>query len=164
MPQDVEYTRKFALCRNFAAEGICSRPACAYSHTIIDSSRLHALVGETPVPSMFPGSPRSGNGGSQTEKTYFLIEYTKHSADSEAANPDATNWRMRLIGGGRATLSIGGAGETISVQPSYPVKGQGAKAGAALVALEGRVFGRSPQVSCLLFNPLLQTTLGSVAW
>lgn len=37
--------------------------------------------------------------------------------------------------------------ESVSVQPVYPVKGQGPEAGAALVALEEKVFGRCTVVS-----------------
>ncbi len=135
--------RSDAICRNFAAGATCARPRCRYSHTLIDTSRFHALVGDIPTHS------------AESEKTYFLVECIKHSAtDSDTADADAIKWRMRLLGGGRATLAADGVGsETISVQPTYPLKGQGQEAGVALSILEGRVFGRSPLVR-VCFNAI----------
>ena len=152
MPQDVQYTRKYALCRAFAAEGACLRKNCVYSHSLVDISRIRALVGD--VGSSSSSSSAFGSGSvPEKEKTYFQIEYTKYSAssDMDPADADASTWRMRLLAGGRATLATLGGGtsapvDSISVQPTYPVKGQGATAGAALNGVESRVFGRSPQV------------------
>ena len=142
MPIDVEYTRKYAVCRNVASTGSCVRAPCSYSHTLVDTARVVALVGDVPS-SAIAHTTEPGN-----EKTLFLIECTKYAQpQADAADASPAVWRMRLGGGGGATLAVGAAGETISVQPVYPVKGQGAEAAAALVALEGKVFGRSPQVS-----------------
>lgn len=139
MPVDVEYTRKFSICKNFATEASCTRPICQYSHTLIDTARMVALVGEAqalPKPSL----------GSTEEKVYFLIEYTKYSTVSDGVDPDETKWKMKLVGGGRATLCSQGLGTdpgagSVSVQPSYPVKTQAREAGVALATLENRVFG-----------------------
>jgi hypothetical protein len=145
MPLDVEYTSKYSLCFNFASDGACTRAKCPYSHSLIDTARLVALVGDL--------SSSSGSAPAD-EKTYFLLEYTKYSAIVDGADPDDTKWRMRLLGGGRATLCAGGLGTDVSarsvnVQPVYPVKGQAREAGAALDALERKVFGRSYPVMIL---------------
>lgn len=139
MPPDAEYTRKYCVCMNLATDGVCTRAECLYSHTLLDTARIAALVGELPPP----------NAASTTdEKTYFLIEYTKYSAILDGADPDEHKWRMRLLAGGRATLCEAGLGTdalggSVSVQPAYPTKGQGREAAVAIDALERRVFGRS---------------------
>lgn len=139
MPPDAEYTRKYCICRNFATDGVCTRQGCQYSHTLLDTARFAALVGEL--------SPLSLPSATD-EKVYFLIEYTKYSAILDGADPDENKWRMRLLAGGRATLYEAGLGTdalgaSVSVQPVYPIKGQGREAGVAIDALERRVFGRS---------------------
>ena len=108
----------------------------------------------TPTSSSSSSSAFQSGSVPEKEKTYFQIEYTKYSAssDMDPADAEASTWRMRLLAGGRATLATLGGGtsapvDSISVQPTYPVKGQGATAGAALNGVENRVFGRSPQVS-----------------
>ncbi|EKM61637.1 uncharacterized protein PHACADRAFT_248358 [Phanerochaete carnosa HHB-10118-sp] len=135
MPPDAKYTRQYCICRNFATDGVCNRGACQYSHTLLDTARIAALVGELP--------PSSAD-----EKVHFLVEYTKYSTILDGADPDEHKWRMRLLAGGRATLceaglGTDGLGGSVSVQPVYPVKGQGREAGVAIDALERRVFGRS---------------------
>ena len=155
MPPDPRYTRKYALCRTFAAEGACLRKSCLYSHTLVDTARIRALVGDigsTPSGSSFR---YGGDQEQEKEKTYFQVEYTKHSAssDMDPVDAEASTWRMRLLAGGRATLAALGTSaplDSISVQPTYPAKAQGSSAGIALGALESRVFGRSPEVSRLI--------------
>ena len=144
MPLDVEYSSKFMLCTHFASDGACTRIACPYSHSLIDTARVVTLVGDV---SSTPDTT-SFNSLNTNEKTYFLIEYTKYSTILDGAVPEDTQWRMRLLGGGRATLCTGGLGTdpgagSVSVQPTYPVKGQAHEAGTALDALERKAFGRS---------------------
>lgn len=146
---DAEYTRQFCLCTNFASDGTCTRPGCQFSHTLLDTARLVALVGDT------------GGSSAAEEKTHVLVEYTRHSTLADDAGPEPAPWRMRLLAGGRATLCAAGLGAdpgagSVSVQPAYPVKGQAREAGAALDALERRVFGRSHPVRALL-HPLTPT-------
>ena len=157
MPPDAEYTRKYCICRNFASDGVCTREGCQYSHTLLDIARVAALVGELPpLPNV------------SDEKVYFLIEYTKYSAILDGADPDEHRWRMRLLAGGRATLCEAGLGTdalggSVSVQPVYPMKGQGRESGTAINALERRVFGRScpvrimPRISIFLPPDVLST-------
>lgn len=145
MSGNVEYTRKFSICRNIAADATCTFRDCLYSHTLIDTARVVALVGD--VAALPPSS-----AGSSDEKVYFLIEYTKYSTISDDADPDETKWRMKLVGGGRATLCSAGLGTdpsagSVSVQPVYPLKGIAREGIVALATLEKRVFGRTYPVS-----------------
>lgn len=140
--------RKRSICRSFAATATCTRGAsCPFNHALVDTTRILALVGDV---SHLPPPPTSpfATTGAPTEQTLFLVEYTKYSAltDSASGSVDAppTQWRMRLCGGGRATLNAGT--ESVSVYPAYPLKGQAAEAGAALGNLESRVFGRNAVV------------------
>ncbi|GJE89630.1 hypothetical protein PsYK624_057340 [Phanerochaete sordida] len=135
MAPDAKYTRQYCICRNFTTDGVCTRPSCQFSHTLLDTARIAALVGEF--------APCAAD-----EKVHFLIEYTKYSAMLDDVDADEHKWRMRLLAGGRATLCEAGlgadaAGGSVSVQPTYPVKGQAREAGAAIDALERKVFGRS---------------------
>ena len=141
---DVKYTRTYGICMNFASGGACARKECIFSHTLLDTARVAALVGELPPLCI----------SSADDKTYFLIEYTKYSAILDGVEPNEKPWRMRLLAGGRATLHEAGLGtdargSSVSVQPVYPTKGQGRGAGEAIDALERRVFGRSYPVSTI---------------
>ena len=144
-PQDVSHSRKYALCLKYAFAGACVHSDCIYSHTLIDIARIYALVGDlSATPSQSP-----------PEKTYLTMEYTKYSIPSSSedskSNVAKGAWRAKLLAGGRATLApLGNEAavlESISVQPVYPVKAEGAMAAVALHALEARVFGSSPKVS-----------------
>ncbi len=147
--KDPEYARKWSICRTFAADATCFHGAsCRFNHALVDTSRIVSLVGDIPrlAPSTSTPAPAQA-----VEQTLFLIEYTKYSTQVDSlsgADPDATKWRMRLCGGGRATLNAGE--ESISVYPTYPLKGQGSEAAVALANLEGRVFGRCALVSLTL--------------
>ena len=145
-PSGSDYTQKYCICRHAAADGVCMRTCCQYNHTLLDPARIVALVGEP------PSSPAGSGAADEKEKVCFLIEYTKHSAILDGADPDELKWRMRLLAGGRATLCEAGLGAdplsgSVSVQPTYPKKGQGREAVATMDAVERRVFGRSYPVS-----------------
>lgn len=157
MATDPEYNRKWSLCRVFAANASCSHSPCKYSHSLIDTTRIVALVGEVTSASFTsPSTSLASSPGSTNatqEQTFFIVEYTKYSAQIEGTGveAEATKWRMKLLGGGRATLAAGE--ESVSVYPVYPVKGQGKEAGVALDALESRIFGRSALVSSQAGDP-----------
>ena len=153
MASDPDYARKWSQCRSFAATGTCPHSSCRYSHTLIDTARIVALVGDLTGTSCTPTSG-SYTTLAQAEQAFFLVEYTKYSLQSdtpltwrvgEGTGAGTSPWRMRLIGGGRATLTSEDA--SMSVQPSYPVKGQSQEAMLALIALENKVFGCNATVS-----------------
>ncbi|KIP03207.1 hypothetical protein PHLGIDRAFT_121802 [Phlebiopsis gigantea 11061_1 CR5-6] len=138
---DVEYTRNFSICKSFVTDGMCTRQTCQFSHALLDIGRVSALVGDINTSSQ----TSLGDG---EEKVYFLVEYTKYSTVPDDADPDETKWRMKLVNGGRATLRTGGLGTdasvgSVSVQPTYPTKGQAREAVVAMTILERKVFGRT---------------------
>lgn len=148
MAGDPDYTRKWSICRTFAASGACSWALCKYNHSLIDTTRIAALVGDVTNASFASSSTPLPAAAATAEQTFFLLEYTKYSLQSDSslnADTGPTPWRMRLMGGGRAMLVSQGG--TMSVQPAYPAKGQGQGAGVALVELEKRVFGCCATVS-----------------
>jgi len=142
-------TSKWSICLAFASSAFCGHKHCKYSHTLLDTARIIALVGDISQLSLGPPAPSlpssSNATTAHTEQTLFLIEYTKYSSQADsssgAADRAQITWRMRLSGGGRATMSAGA--ESVSVHPSYPVKGSGGEAGTALHMIENQVFGRS---------------------
>ena len=142
---DVEYTRKFSICKNFVTDGACTRQACQFSHTLLDTGRVLTLVGDISALSQ----TALGDG---EERVYFLVEYTKYSTISDDADPDETKWRMRLVNGGRATLRTNGLGTdasvgSVSLQPPYPTKGMAREAIVAMTIVERKVFGDTQPVS-----------------
>ncbi|KAI0095125.1 hypothetical protein BDY19DRAFT_916391 [Irpex rosettiformis] len=139
--KDPEYTRKWSICRTFAANAACTRGAsCKFNHNLVDTARIVSLVGDISQLSFATAATQSAP---TPEQILFLIEYTKYSSQTDSlggASQDATKWRMKLCGGGRATLNADA--ESISLQPIYPLKGQGPEAAVALGNLESRAFGR----------------------
>ena len=151
-PQDPEYTRKWSICTKFAADASCARGAsCKCNHSLVDTARIVSLVGDVSHLSI----PASATAPlQQPEQIFFVVEYTKHCSQTDslagAVDPDATKWRMRLCGGGRATLNTDT--ESISVQPTYPLKAHAPDPTVALRSLEGRVFGRCAPVSLFVLT------------
>ena len=126
----------YKLCRTFAANGSCPWQSCKFSHSLIDTARIIALVGDVSNASFASATTLASSDS--VEQTFFVLEYTKYSLEL-TTDSEMALWRMRLLGGGRATVNSEGG--TMSVQPQYPLKGQGKESGGALIALEGRVFG-----------------------
>ncbi|KAI0706159.1 hypothetical protein BC835DRAFT_10031 [Cytidiella melzeri] len=107
-----QYTRRWSICRSFAANANCTRGAsCKYNHSLIDTTRIVSLVGHVSQLSFSSSYTSATTSAQPSEQTLFLIEYTKYSAQADLSSSltdaGALWWRMRLCGGGRATLDAG---------------------------------------------------------
>lgn len=128
-PLDLDYAQR-TICISFA-EGLCTRPDCRFSHTLVDPARLLRLVGDVRAESQ-RGAPR--------DRVCLSMAYgLSHDAAGTAV------WEVDLTDGGRATLA--GDGWEVSTQPSYPLEANGTSLAKALNELEVKVFGRSAPVS-----------------
>jgi hypothetical protein len=122
---NTDYARR-TICFAFS-EGRCDRQTCVFSHTLVDPVRVLQLVGDAQITNSLLRSGR--------DHEYLCIECSRYGGVT-----DIGTWTVRLLDGGRATLS--GTGWNISVQPTYPKESQASSCLQALKDLETKVFGR----------------------
>ncbi|GJE89628.1 hypothetical protein PsYK624_057320 [Phanerochaete sordida] len=120
--RDEDYTRR-SMCHDFA-QGACARPACPFSHTLVDPSRLLQLIGDLSA-YQAPKGP--------LETVFVTLEF-------RVLDGGQGEWTVRVRHVGRVTL----AGLRYDVDVTQP-RPKVAKADTLLDAikdLEKQVFGR----------------------
>ncbi|GJE89629.1 hypothetical protein PsYK624_057330 [Phanerochaete sordida] len=124
--RDEDYTRR-SMCFNFA-QGACVRPACPFSHTLVDPSRLLQLVGDLSA-YQAPKGP--------FETVFVTLEF-------RVLDGGQGEWTVRLRHVGRVTLA--GVRYDVDVTQTRPKVAKASTLLDAIKDLEMQVFGRVASV------------------